>query len=151
MFIRASPWFPAIFHGTTNAAMPTAEASAHRTPRRWSSALEGVCKIEFFSELPLQELSRGVARQRVVGEPDVTRNLVLGQTCRAMRSEGFGIVLTSRIEHDRGRHLLAQSIVRNTKDGTFGNGGMIKEGGLDFGALRSAIPRRPRSVCTARP
>lgn len=64
-----------------------------------------------------------------------------------MCSNGLDIVLRAWLEHDRGRYFLTQSIVRYAEDRTFRDRRMIKQNGLDFGAVDVLAASQNHVLC----
>src|SRR5712691_1576361 len=68
------------------------------------------------AKLALDELARGVARQRVV-EGHLARDLVAGHVLAAEGDDLFGRDRGARLELDRGMDALAPLLVGNAEDG----------------------------------
>ena len=68
-------------------------------------------RLQRLAQLPLQELSARIARDGLVQEPDIARDLVLGAYPRQVLAKRFGSQGFSRPQDDGGAYLAPQILV----------------------------------------
>src|SRR5262245_57739106 len=90
---------------------------------------------ETLPQQTLQNLARGVPRQRGVGELHASRNLVISERATAERHQVIGADGLSRCEHDTRGHELAPFLVWNAEHRGFMDRRMLEQDRLDFAGV----------------
>src|SRR5215831_9451526 len=120
-------------YGAGKAKLAADQRVNRRKSARHRLSADRLSRSRRLAQLPLHHLAVGIARQRLGGERDRFRHLVVGQPLRAPGAQRLGGDGVAR--HHHRMHALAEHRAGLRDDRTFDHAGMAREHRFDLGGI----------------